>query len=328
MTFPIVDLRHHLEGYLTNEFFKDTYGELPREFHSTSKSFLDSSDAYLIYCDILSDVKNRAKLVNTQKNFESLCFTGLKKLNSKNPLYTELFFSPQLYSINDFTVSDQLLTLINNIKRLKLNIKININFIRELGINSALKYYKQMKNSLDDEIDFWVKGISLGGTEEFLEVKKYLELFRNAHEDGLKTSAIAGIAPNSQKRIWESIFSLQIDRVVYGHQIHLESSLIRHFRATQTPLELSSSFLKSPLFNEDKTDHLYFDYYNSGLNTILVSDFHEIAFNNSEYLSSLKSIGFTDDTLDDILVFNPIRASFLSKFEKGELIDQALNILE
>jgi hypothetical protein len=106
-----------------------------------------------------------------------------------------------------------------------------------------------------------------------------------------------------------------------------DNNLFRHFRVVQTPIEISSTFLNKFLLNNEKTAHLYYEFYNSGLNVVFISDFHELILKNSDPLDLLKNIGFSDDTLDDIIVFNPIRATFLSNFEKGELMDKALNYL-
>ncbi|MHA1989966.1 MAG: hypothetical protein ACW981_00385 [Candidatus Hodarchaeales archaeon] len=328
MSFPIIDLRHNLEGYLTKSFFDKFNLDSSNIDSKTLGNVRETIDAGITYSNIINKITKLTRLLNTQKKFDYLCSHALEKLETKNPMYTELTYSPQLYSVKDFNVSDQIKSVINTIKKSKLNIKININFIRELGIDSALNVYNQLKGIFDDEILFWVKGISLGGTEGVSNVQVFTELFRNAHEDNLLTTAIAGLITASSQKIWESIFSIQIDRITYGHHIMDDNNLFRHFRVVQTPIELSSTFLNNSLLNNEKTAHLYYDFYNSGLNVVFISDFHELELKNSDPLDLLRNTGFSDDTLDDILVFNPIRAAFLSNFEKGDLMDKALNYLQ
>ncbi|MHA1983057.1 MAG: hypothetical protein ACW967_01805 [Candidatus Hodarchaeales archaeon] len=327
MPFPIIDLRHNLEGYLTKSFFEMLNPDSTNVVSRILGNEGEISDASINYSNILYKITKLTGLLNTQKDFDYLCSYSLEKLKTKNPLYTELSYSPQLYMIKDFNVRDQINVLIDTIKRSNLNIKININFIRELGIDSASNIYIQLKDIFDDEILFWLKGISLGGNEGTSNVQVFTELFRNAHEDNLLTTAIAGLITTSSQNIWESIFSIQIDRITYGHHIMGDNNLFRHFRVVQTPIEISSTFLNKFLLNNEKTAHLYYEFYNSGLNVVFISDFHELILKNSDPLDLLKNIGFSDDTLDDIIVFNPIRATFLSNFEKGELMDKALNYL-
>lgn len=327
MSFLFIDLRHNLEGYLSPSYFKDLKtAHIPDRLSSAEKKH-EAINTTNKYSNIIYKVRELTKHINSKDIFEHLCIHALKKLKMKNSLYTELSFSPQLYKSNNFTIKDQLNSLLTIVKKMNLNLKININFLRELGIDSAKDIYSEIKGSFDDEILFWLRSISLGGIEGTTDVQIFKKLFRNAHEDSLKTTAIAGVVPQQSKSIWESIFSIQIDRITYGHNITYDDNLLRHFRVVQTPIEISTIFLDEFLLNREKSSHLYLDFFNSGLNVVLVSDYHELVLENSDPIVLLKKIGFTNDTLEDLLVFNPIRASFLSNFERRELLDKALNLL-
>ncbi|OLS22866.1 MAG: Aminodeoxyfutalosine deaminase [Candidatus Heimdallarchaeota archaeon LC_3] len=320
-----IDLRNNFEGYLSLDYFNSIERFIETDSIEKIKKFFLNNEHNFSFPNIVKTLSYLTNFINSKEVFSYLCSFMFEKVKNERLLYTELVFSPQYYTINNFEFLDQIELLIETIKKTKLNIKLLINFIRNFGTKSAENYFNILKEYLDEESRFWIRGISLGGTEGSVQVQDFEKIFRDAHEENLLTTTVLGTTQNV-KDSWDAVFSIQPDRITYGYNINNDFNLIRHFRATQTPIELSSSsfLMQKPIISTSiypTKDHLFLEYFNSSFNVVSISDYSELyqskIRNEIEYL---RKIGFDESSVKEVVTSNAIKASFLTNYEKGELL--------
>lgn len=317
-----IDLRCNFESYLSEIFFNSNEGKIGTDsIEKIKRVFLEKENSFSQQ-NFEKSISYLTSFINSKEIFSSVCSFMSEKLINQNLLYTELVFSPQYYSINEFTFLDQIETLVETIKKTELNIKLLINFNRKFGVKSAEKSFSNLKEYLDEESRFWIRGISLGGPEGSVQVQDFEKMFRDVHKENLFTTTVLGTTQNV-KDSWDAIFSIQPDRITYGYNINDDSNLIRHFRATQTPIELSSSSFsnQNPLISKSQSkDHLFLDYFSSGFNIVAISDYSGLfQVRNQDEIEYMRKIGFDESSIIEIVTSNAIKASFLTDYEKGEL---------
>jgi adenosine deaminase len=322
---PKVEIHNHLEGTITPA----TLQKLAKKHLSESILASDIQECKKVYqFTDFSGFLNSFSLVNSfikeSSDIDIIFKNNIASLQQENYKYVEYFLSIDTFINKGIPLTELL-------DRIKTNIKQNsskkfliggiiIDFVRNYGPDSAMKIMEELSPIIDDYRDCLL-GISIGGDEFNFPAPPFANIFQKAKHLNLKTTAHAGEAAGAQS-IWDTIFSLKTDRI--GHGLHISDSpdLVKHFRVTQTPIEVCpTSNFKTNTINKLES-HPLPKYVTQGLNVTINTD--DSGFFQNDLSSELELCHkLLHLDLEEIkqCVLNAAHNCFVDQFTKMELLE-------
>ena len=324
-SLPKVEIHNHLEGTIT----PTTLHELAKKNRSESiyaQSLIECQKVFE-FIDFPGFLNSFAKVNSFVKNTSDLdiiLHNVLSNLKYENYRYAEFFIS-----LDTFVKKDMgLVELLDRLQMLRKKYSSKdfviggfiIDFVRNYGPENANQLLDEITPILDSYRDTII-GISIGGDELNFPALSFGDLFHRARKLRLKTTAHAGEATGPES-IWDTILNLKTDRIGHGLHIHESMDLIKHFRATQTPIEICpTSNVKTGLI-DTLAKHPIQYYQTNGLNISINTD--DAGFFNSSLSNELESCAkLFNFEMDDIkqFILNAAHSCFYDPFLKRELIE-------
>lgn len=331
-SLPKVEIHNHLEGTIT----PTTLHQLAKKNSSESllAESIEECEKLYEFNDFMGFLKAFAKIntfIRNSSDFDILFQNNIQSLAKENYRYVEYFLSIDTFVKKNIPLIEILDRVKTNIKKLSSNNLhiggIIIDFVRNYGPNNALKILQELKPIIDDYQDILL-GISIGGDEVHFPASAFSKVFEIARELSLKTTAHAGEAAGYQS-VWDTIFDLKTDRIGHGLHVYESNDLIKHLRATQTPLEVCpTSNFRTGLIT-GLQNHPLKDYYVNGLNITLNTDDPGFFGNSLSKEFELCANLFQFDAFDiKQLLLNAAESCFYEEFSKKELIEDLKSELE
>lgn len=317
---PKVELHCHLEGTVTPEILhqlakiNDPENELARSIEAC-KQIYEFKD----FQEFLKAFSTMYQFIRAPSDLEVI----IKNLNLSNHLYLELFFSPDPLIVRGFTFPEIFEVLKRELyaKKKPEDIGIVLDFVRNNGQDNILQLLEQLGDCLADYLPL-IRGISLGGDEVRYPAKLFKKVFNKARDLGLHTSVHAGEALGPES-IWDAIFTLKTDRIGHGLTAIQSPELIRHFRASQTHVEVSPTSNLCVGLISDIQSHPIGHYFTQGMNVSINTDdpgFFRTTL-SEEYIVVSNAFNFTRHDIEQLL-FNAAQASFQEYFDRLALSDR------
>lgn len=329
LSLPKVELHHHLEGSIT-----------PETLHALAKKNLSESPfaqsletcqqlySFTKFTGFLRAFNQANSFIQNAKDLDLIIERSVTSLQQENYRYIEYFISIDTFMKKGMSLIEILDRLRFNIKRYSTKkFRIGgfiIDFVRNYGPSNAIIIFNELLSILDDYRDVII-GISIdsGGENEInFPSTVFKDLFETARNAELNTTAHAGEIDHAQS-IWDTIFNLKTDRIGHGLHIYESTDLIKHFKVTQTPIEICpTSNLKTGLVTNLK-DHPLPMYYTQGLNITINTDdpgfFHTTLSKELEYCTSLFDLDLFEIKQ---LIMSAAKSCFYNTFDKNELIEE------
>jgi len=164
-----------------------------------------------------------------------------------------------------------------------------------------------------------VAALGLGGSEADFPPELFERSFKRAHQAGLPSVPHAGEMAGPES-IWTALQKLRADRLGHGVRCVENSTLMKHLRKHQIPLEICpTSNIRLNVY-PDYTAHPLRRLWKAGLLVTINSDDPALfgANLNQEYEVLVDHFGFGADEMEQASL-NGLRASFLSPAEKVRL---------
>jgi adenosine deaminase len=255
-------------------------------------------------------------------------------LQLEHIVYAELIFEPQMFRNTELSLEKILNILYKKLQHSQVKTSLIIEFLRDFDTISTTNLWNDIRQLLDTALRPWIRGISLGLPDIPCDYQIYQPIFYAARELGLHTTAATGFQLPAQD-IWNTIFNLQVDRLINVLHGPNDDNLLRYFRATQIPLEMCYTTMscltfpsagKPDLYSNRWQTHPLLQLVNAGSHVILTSEYLNLLNTSltNEYILG-KQLGLEESFFNELL-FNSFRASFLKEIEKAELADR-LNLV-
>ena len=324
-SLPKIELHNHLEGTITPQTFhvlakkNDSESMYAQSIEECQKLYEFSSFQGFLYS--FSKVNS---FIKQSTDLDIIIQNTVIKSKEENYRYVEYFISLDTFMKKGMS----LIELLDRLKSLRKHYSnyhfiiggFIIDFVRNYGPTSASNLLDDLIPVIDDYRDV-ILGISIGGDEIHFPAPPFKELFSKARALGLKTTAHAGEA-NGPESIWDTILTLKTDRIGHGLRSYESLDLLKHFRVTQTHVEMCpTSNVKTGLISSLQ-HHPLQTYLNQGFNFSINTD--DSGFFNtslsSELESCVKLFGFTELDLQQCIL-NAARSSFYDSFLQKELTE-------
>ena len=318
---PKAELHLHIEGSLEPELMfrlaKKNQIEIPY------KDIEDVRNAYnFTNLQTFLDIYYAgANVLITQDDFYDLTWEYILKCVEDNVIHTEIFFDPQTHTARGVAFE----TVITGIKRALADAKaqygitscIIMCFLRHLSQEEAFETLEQALPFKDDII-----GVGLDSSELGNPPSKFIEVFKQAKEEGFKLVAHAGEEADFSY-IYEALDLLDISRIDHGVQSIKSAELMQRLKDEQMPLTVCpNSNIELRVFDTYK-EHNIKELLDYGLNITVNSDdpAYFKGYINQNFINISENLPLTEDDIIT-LVKNSFRSSFISDELKQQYLDK------
>ncbi|AGP48077.1 adenine deaminase [Psychrobacter sp. G] len=318
---PKAELHLHIEGSLEPELMfrlaKKNQIEIPY------KDIEDVRNAYnFTNLQTFLDIYYAgANVLITQDDFYDLTWEYILKCVEDNVIHTEIFFDPQTHTARGVAFE----TVITGIKRALADAKaqygitscIIMCFLRHLSQEEAFETLEQALPFKDDII-----GVGLDSSELGNPPSKFIEVFKQAKEEGFKLVAHAGEEADFSY-IYEALDLLDISRIDHGVQSIKSAELMQRLKDEQMPLTVCpNSNIELRVFDNYK-EHNIKELLDYGLNITVNSDdpAYFKGYINQNFINISENLPLTEDDIIT-LVKNSFRSSFISDELKQQYLDK------
>ena len=318
---PKAELHLHIEGSLEPELMfrlaKKNQIEIPY------KDIEDVRNAYnFTNLQTFLDIYYAgANVLITQEDFYDLTWEYILKCVEDNVIHTEIFFDPQTHTARGVAFE----TVITGIKRALADAKaqygitscIIMCFLRHLSQEEAFETLEQALPFKDDII-----GVGLDSSELGNPPSKFIEVFKQAKEEGFKLVAHAGEEADFSY-IYEALDLLDISRIDHGVQSIKSAELMQRLKDEQMPLTVCpNSNIELRVFDNYK-EHNIKELLDYGLNITVnsVDPAYFKGYINQNFINISENLPLTEDDIIT-LVKNSFRSSFISDELKQQYLDK------
>jgi adenosine deaminase len=232
---PKVELHVHIEGTMEpNLMFK-----LAKRNNITIpfENVEELQQAYANLNDLqsfLDLMKEEVRVLITSEDFYDLAWTYFQRAAADNVRHCEVFVNVQAHLNRGVILKYQFDGLIRACQKaqneLNMTTALLVSFLREEGEQSALEI-------LDKALEYreYFIGIGLDSTEIDHPPSKYIQLYKKAHELGLRCVAHAG-EEGPASYVKEAIELLQVERIDHGIHCVDDPELLQHIAQRKIPL--------------------------------------------------------------------------------------------
>ncbi len=261
------------------------------------------------------------RILLEERDYYDMTRSYLEKAHSQNVRHVELFFDPQSHTGRGVTfetvISGIHYALMDAEKQFGISSKLIMCFLRDLSVESAM-------DTLQQALPFkeWITAVGLDSAEIGHPPEKFVSVFDKAREEGFLTVAHAG-EEGPAEYVRQALERLKVLRIDHGVRSLEDPQLVETLIAEQVPLTVCPlSNVKLGVFPSMK-EHNLKKMLDLGLCVTVNSD--DPAYFGGYITENLMAaqVALNLDH-DDIyrIVKNSFQASFLTKEEKQELIDE------
>jgi len=312
---PKVELHLHLEGALP----LDALLQLIEKYQGANSITISDLEKRFTYTDFTHFINTwywKNSFIREYEDYQFMAEHVALSLAEQNVRYAEIYFSPSDFREKKDSLPQKIARAIRKGLN-KHSDKIKINLIADLVRDEEDKL-PQLKQILEVK-DQGIIGIGLGGKEKEFPPYLFTNVFREAKNEGLRTTCHAGEAAGPDY-IWQAIKDLNVDRIGHGTNAYKDSELVQYLVDKQIPVEMCPiSNIRTASVLSLK-EHPIYDFYKSGMLVSVNTDDPKM-FGTSlenEYISLIDTFNLD---LSDIFQFskNSIKSAWCSENTKYEL---------
>ncbi len=317
---PKAELHLHLEGTIAPE----TLVTLSQR-HDAHPLTLETAQALYQYADFtgfLMAFKAVTERLRTPEDYELITYAMLRDLHQQGVVHAEVYVSVGVvYYWRKMEFEPLFAGMERGRERGEREFGISLlwvfDAVRHFGPEEAARVFRKAAEMRNHHPS--IVAIGIGGDERQTGANAFRDLYREAHDNGLRLTAHAGEAAGAES-IWSAI-NIGAERLGHALSAQHDAELIDVLAKKQIPLEICiTSNLRTGCCARLE-EHPVRQYFDSGLMVTLNSDDPAIFGSNlqEEYLLAHRSFGLTLEHLRE-LAGNSIEASFLPPSRKLELL--------
>lgn len=314
-SLPKVDLHRHLEGSLrlsTLQEIANKYnsaylgGENLRPLVQVIQSDPQTSENFLSKFEVLRDFYRSPEIIMR------ITEEAIADAAADNVRYLELRFTPAALSkAAGFQLGEVLDWVIEGAKKAQIKNQVATGLLVSVNRHESLELAERIANEAVDRINSGVVGLDLAGDEAHFPAAPFEPVFREARQDGLKTTIHAGEwGPASN--IVEAIELFQADRIGHGVRVMEDANAVAAAREFGTVFEVCPTSNYQSGVVAALAQHPIQQMIESGLNATINTDdpgISQITLSD-EYTQACESLGMSYKALRGRIIA-AARAAFL-----------------
>ena len=319
---PKVELHLHLEGAIPHAALWEVIRKYGGDADVPDLAALERRFTYRDFSHFLEVWTWKNGYLREYDDFTWIAEAVARDLAAQNIRYVEAFYSPVDFwrqGLETQGITEAIRTGLDRVAETRVSLVADL--VRNYGAERGARTLDE----LIDVQDLGVLGIGIGGQELGFPPGPFREVFAQARDRGLRTSAHAGEADGSES-VWGAIRELEVDRIGHGVRAQEDPALIDHLAAGGTHVEVCPlSNLRTGVVAE-LHDHPVRRYFDLGIPISINTDDPKM-FGNSlaEELELLTAqFGFTRDEIRALQIA-AIDGSWLPIPEKKALRDSFEN---
>jgi adenosine deaminase len=322
-SLPKVELHRHLEGSLrlsTLQEIANEYdsafpgGENLRPLVQVLQSDPHTSENFLSKFEVLRDFYLSPEIIMR------ITEEAIADAAADNVRYLELRFTPAALSkAAGFQLGEVLDWVIEGVKKAQIKYQVATGLLVSVNRHESLELAERIAIEAVDRINSGVVGLDLAGDEAHFPAAPFEPVFREARQDGLKTTIHAG-EWGSARNIVEAIELFQADRIGHGVRVMEDPNAVAAAREFGTSFEVCPTSNYQSGVVADLAQHPVQQMIESGLNVTINTDdpgISQITLSD-EYAQVCERIGMSLETLQGRIIA-AARAAFLPAEERETL---------
>lgn len=318
---PKAELHVHIEGTFEPELMFEIASRNNKKIRYSSIEEIKKAYNFNNLQDFLNIYYEWASVLIQEQDFYDLTWAYLNKINKQNVVYTEIFFDPQTHTERgikfDTVIQGIHRALEDGEKKLWINSKLIMCFLRHLDEDSAMKILIEALSYKDMIIAIWLDSSEVGNPPS-----KFQKVFEQARKEWFLTVAHAGEEWPAEY-IREAINTLKVSRIDHGNHTLDDETLLQKIITDKIPLTLCPlSNLKLKVV-QDLQQHPLKNMMKKWLLVTINSDdpayFWGYLEENYKAISQALDLSKADIFQ---LAKNSFNASFLDEKEKKEMIEK------
>lgn len=321
---PKAELHLHIEGTFEPELMFKIAERNKIKIKHNSVEELKSAYNFNNLQEFLDIYYAGANVLRTEEDFYDLTWAYFQKAKENNVIHTEIMFDPQTHTHRGVPF-DEVISGISNAQKdakskLGISSKLIMSFLRHLDQNSAFEIYDHFIHH-KDKID----AVGLDSSELGYPPSIFSNIFKKAHEDGLRITAHAG-EEGPPEYVWEALDILNVHRIDHGNRSLEDLNLINRIAEQKIALTVCPlSNLKLKVVNDLK-NHPLKKMLNHGIKATVNSDDPAYfgGYINDNFLHTAEAI-YLSKTDILTLVKNSFEASFVTDSEKEQMFMKLAN---
>jgi adenosine deaminase len=238
-----------------------------------------------------------------------------------NVRYFELRFTPMaLAQIKNYKLEDTIDWVIESANQAAVDYCVMTRLIVSVNRHESLEIAEEVVKAATDRKHQGIVGLDLAGSEADFPAAPFIDLFREAKQDGLNLTIHAGEWGGPQNVV-EAIEKFEADRIGHGVRVCEDPSAIALARERQTTFEVCpTSNYQSGVFSSLE-EHPLLKMIEAGLVITINTDDPSISQIDlsDEYELARENLGLRTEQLRTCLL-NAARAAFLPEGERAKLI--------
>jgi adenosine deaminase len=316
---PKIELHVHLEGAIPHKALFELIRKYGGDSSIPDVDALTRRFEYKDFSHFIEAWSWQNQFLRQYEDFTYISEQAARDMAAQNILYTELFFSPSLFSRYGLNVQEITHAIRKGLSRVPdIEISLVADLVRDYGPESEMKTL----NALNEVKDCGIVGIGLGGSEHEYPPEQFKMLYREARKMGFHTNAHAGEASGAQS-VWGAINDLRVDRIGHGTRVHEEPALMDYIAENKIPVELCPVSNVRTGAVKSIVDHPVRRFYECGM-IISVNTDDPKMFDTSladEYRLLVQNCGFSKKEIREIILLG-VRSSWLSEEKKELLVEK------
>jgi adenosine deaminase/aminodeoxyfutalosine deaminase len=304
---PKAELHLHLEGSVTQETMRLLAPDLSEDEIRARYSFGN-------FAGFLECFGWVVKRIRTPEDYALITRQLLADLERQNVRYAEITLSAGvvLWKKQEF---GPIYDAVQRAARSSpVEVQWNVDAIRHFGVEHVM----QVAELAAERVGDGVVSFGIGGDEARGPAEWFTDVYRFAHEKGLRLTAHAGEAAGPES-VWRAL-ELGAERIGHGIRSVEDSALLKHLRDRDIPLEISITSNVATGVVASLAEHPVRRIYDAGVPIVLNTDDPGI-FGTTlerEYEIAATAFGFSDAELQQI-AGNGFRYAFRIDRGRGDL---------
>jgi adenosine deaminase len=326
-SLPKVDLHRHLEGSLRlstlTEIGRKHGIDLMGTDHLRPLVQMGENEPYT-FENFLSKFAMLRLFYRSPEVIGRITREAIEDAAIDNVRYLELRFTPVALSrAEDFPLGEVMDWVIEGVQSGESKFDIKTNLIASINRHESVALAEEVAQLAVERKDLGIVGLDLAGSEASYPAAPFLNIFKEAQNEGLQITVHAG-EWGSAENIREAIEVFGSQRIGHGVRVMEDPNLVALAREHQTTFEVCITSNYQSGVVQRLEEHPFTKMLSSGLNATLNSDdpsISQIVLSN-EYRLANESLGVPLAKLRD-QTLAAAKAAFLPKKE-GETLAQAL----
>ena len=232
---PKVEIHLHIEGAIPIA----ALWTLIQKYGSNevlSSADLEERFRYRDFRHFLSAWMWKNGFIREYEDFTFLAAAVARDLAAQNVRYVEAFHSPGdfavLHGLEVARITEAVRRGLDEEKE-RIEIRLIADLTRDFGPERGRAWLREIAGARELRI----VGIGIGGSEHDFPPEPYRDVYAEARELGLRTTAHAGEAAGPES-IWGALRALEVDRIGHGTRASEDPELVEYLLEKRIPIEM------------------------------------------------------------------------------------------